>query len=138
MTTNAKKQTKPFIVDFMRKKSIYSTRDDDNLLVLETSLMQSKDGVFEHIISVYPCDKIRNDVDRVACITGTEGWFSPVDSILEFFFMTVKKFLLIMLDIRFHFCPLELYLFYRTSSLQRCNGSAITHFKITAQNIEIV
>lgn len=85
MSANAKKLAKPFNVDYMRKKSVYviTKRTVDNLLIIETYLMQSKDGIFEHLVSIRPSEQIPTDIDRVVGVTGTGSWFSPVDSLIE-------------------------------------------------------
>lgn len=83
MSQNAKVVAKkPFNVDFMRKRSVYIYADQSKVLI-ETYLMQSKDGIFEHFISANKVEKIPEDIDRVVCVTGKGRWFSPVDCIVE-------------------------------------------------------
>jgi hypothetical protein len=84
MAQNVKTVNKAFNVDFMRKRSVYIYASyPDRMVICETYLLDSKHGLFEHLIDVAMTRKIPDDIDRVICIVGDGSWFSLLDSLLE-------------------------------------------------------
>lgn len=71
----------------MRKRSAYIYEQDLSwIVVIETYLLESKNGIYEHLIKILTPASVPADVDRVICVIGNGGLFSPVDSRMEIFY----------------------------------------------------
>lgn len=84
MSVVANKPVRTPNFDYMRKKSVYVYENGAGVyILLETYLLQCKDGIIENLIRAQIVQDVPEDIDRIIFITGTGRWFTPLDSIVE-------------------------------------------------------
>lgn len=71
MSASTKNVAKTFNVDFMTKRSAYIYASDaSRIVIVDTYLLDSKKGIYEHLIGIGVASTVPTDIDRFICITG--------------------------------------------------------------------